>query len=174
MIHTLVALVLIFTELSVLAFGGGNTILPEMQRQVVEVHGWMTAADFSALVALGQAAPGPNLMVVTLVGWHVAGLPGVLATTIAKFGPSSIITVIALGLWEKFKDRPWRGVIQAGIFPMTVGLVAASASLITEASVHTWLLGAIAAIVAILGSVTRIHPLWLLFAGALAGLLGIS
>ncbi|WP_367352973.1 chromate transporter [Achromobacter animicus] len=174
MIHTLTALVLIFTQLSVLAFGGGNTILPEMQRQVVEVHGWMTAADFSALFALGQAAPGPNLMVVTLVGWHVAGLPGVLATTIAKFGPSSIITVIALGLWEKFKDRPWRGVIQAGIFPMTVGLVAASASLITEASVHTWLLGAIAAIVAILGSVTRIHPLWLLFAGALAGLLGIS
>ncbi len=174
MIHTLVALVLIFTELSVLAFGGGNTILPEMQRQVVEVHGWMTAADFSALFALGQAAPGPNLMVVTLVGWHVAGLPGVLATTIAKFGPSSIITVIALGLWEKFKDRPWRGVIQVGIFPMTVGLVAASASLITEASVHTWLLGAITAIVAILASVTRIHPLWLLFAGALAGLLGIS
>ena len=116
-----------------------------MQRQVVEVHGWMTAADFSALFALGQAAPGPNLMVVTLVGWHVAGGLGVLVTTIAKFGPSSVITVIALGLWERFKDRPWRGVIQAGIFPMTVGLVAASAALITEASVHTWLLGAITA-----------------------------
>ncbi|MCC3262622.1 hypothetical protein LLE87_31105, partial [Paenibacillus polymyxa] len=72
------------------------------------------------------------------------------------------------------KDRPWRGVIQAGIFPMTVGLVAASASLITEASVHTWLLGAITAVVAILGSGTRIHPLWLLFGGALAGLLGIG
>ncbi len=85
MIHTLIALALIFAELSVLAFGGGNTILPEMQRQVVEVHGWMTAADFSALFALGQAAPGPNLMVVTLVGWHVAGGPGrCVVTTIAS------------------------------------------------------------------------------------------
>jgi chromate transporter len=75
MIHTLIALALIFSQLSVLAFGGGNTILPEMQRQVVEVHGWMSAADFSALFALGQAAPGPNLMVVTLVAgtWRGGG-----------------------------------------------------------------------------------------------------
>ncbi|AUT49623.1 chromate transporter [Achromobacter sp. AONIH1] len=174
MMQTLWALAQIFTQLSVLAFGGGNTILPEMQRQVVDVHGWMTAADFSALFALGQAAPGPNLMVVTLVGWHVAGWSGMLVTTLAKFGPSSIITVIALGLWERFKDRPWRGIVQAGIFPMTVGLVAASASLITESSVHSWLLGAITAAVAILGSVTRIHPLWLLFAGSMVGLLGIG
>ncbi len=132
MIHTLIALALIFSQLSVLAFGGGNTILPEMQRQVVDVHGWMTAADFSALFALGQAAPGPNLMVVTLVGWHVAGWWGMLVTTIAKFGPSSLITIVALGLWERFKDRPWRGVIQAGIFPMTVGLVASSDGVTTE------------------------------------------
>ena len=95
MIQTLIALAIIFSQLSVLAFGGGNTILPEMQRQVVEVHGWMTAADFSALFALGQAAPGPNLMVVTLVGWHVAGWAGMLVTTLAKFGPSSIITIMA-------------------------------------------------------------------------------
>ena len=64
---------------------------------------------------------------IPLVGWHVAGWSGMLVTTLAKFGPSSIITVIALGLWERFKDRPWRGIVQAGIFPMTVGLVAASA-----------------------------------------------
>ena len=83
MMQTLWALAQIFTQLSVLAFGGGNTILPEMQRQVVDVHGWMTAADFSALFALGQAAPGPNLMVVTLVGWHVAGWSGMLVTTLA-------------------------------------------------------------------------------------------
>lgn len=171
MIQTLIALALIFSQLSVLAFGGGNTILPEMQRQVVQVHGWMTDADFSALFALGQAAPGPNLMVVTLVGWHVAGGLGMLVATLAKFGPSSVITIFALGLWERFKDRPWRGVIQAGIFPMTVGLVAASAVLITEASAHTWRLGAITAAAALLGSVSRIHPLWLLFGGALVGLL---
>lgn len=133
MTDILLSLAGIFAQLSLLAFGGGNTILPEMQRQVVDVHHWMTAADFSALFALGQAAPGPNLMVVTLVGWHVAGWQGVLVTTLAKFGPSSVVTVVALGLWERFKDQPWRGVVQAGIFPMTVGLMAASAALISHA-----------------------------------------
>ena len=117
MMQTLWALAQIFTQLSVLAFGGGNTILPEMQRQVVDVHGWMTAADFSALFALGQAAPGPNLMVVTLVGWHVAGWSGMLVTTLAKFGPSSIITVIALGLWERFRTGPGAASCRPASFP---------------------------------------------------------
>ena len=73
MIATLITLAVLFTQLSLLAFGGGNTILPEMQREVVEVQHWMTAETFSSLFGLAQAAPGPNLMVVTLVGWHVAG-----------------------------------------------------------------------------------------------------
>jgi chromate transporter len=151
-ISILISLALIFSQLSLLAFGGGNTILPEMQRQVVQVHHWMSAADFSALFALGQAAPGPNLMVVTLVGWHVAGWMGVVVTTIAKFGPSSLLTVIALGVWECFKDRPWRAVVQAGIFPMTVGLMASSPALITYASVHSWMLGAITGTTALIAS----------------------
>ena len=167
---TLVSLALIFAQLSVLAFGGGNTILPEMQRQVVEVHQWMTAVEFSSLFALGQAAPGPNLMVVTLVGWHVAGWQGMLVTTIAKFGPSSVLTMIALGLWERFKEKSWRGVVQAGLFPMTAGLMSASAALITEASVHSWMLGAITAAAALLATLTRWHPLLLLLGGSLAGL----
>ncbi|MFL9922856.1 chromate transporter [Herbaspirillum lusitanum] len=174
MIQTLIALALIFSELSVLAFGGGNTILPEMQRQVVEVHHWMTAEDFSALFALGQAAPGPNLMVVTLVGWHVAGFYGMLVTTLAKFGPSSLITIIMLHAWERFKDKPWRRHVQSGLLPVTAGLVAASAALITHASVGNWLLGAITAVTSIVALKTRLHPLWLLFGGAMAGMLFLS
>lgn len=170
MTATLIALALIFTQLSVLAFGGGNTILPEMQRQVVEVHQWMSATDFSALFALSQAAPGPNLMIVPLVGWHVAGWMGVLVTSIAKFGPSSLITVIALGLWERFKDRPWRAAVQAGLFPVTAGMVAASAWLISEASVHNGILAVVTLAVAAVSVMTRVHPLWLLLAGGLVGL----
>ncbi len=169
--NTLVALALIFTQLSLLAFGGGNTILPEMQRQVVEVHRWMSAQDFSALFALAQAAPGPNMMVVPLVGWHVAGWSGLLVSSIAKFGPSSLLTGVVLGLWKKFKDRPWRRTIQAGLVPMTVGLVVASAALITEATATHWLLAVISGAVALLAVRTKIHPLWLLGAGSLAGLL---
>ncbi|WP_160000700.1 chromate transporter [Roseomonas sp. 18066] len=172
--NTLVALAVIFTQLSLLAFGGGNTILPEMQRQVVQVHGWMSAQDFSALFALAQAAPGPNMMVVPLVGWHVAGWPGLLVSSLAKFGPSSLLTGVVLGLWRRFKDRPWRRVVQSGLVPMTVGLVAASAILITLATDHSWGLFLITGVVALASLRTRLHPLWLLAGGALAGLAGLG
>jgi chromate transporter len=167
---TLIALALIFGQLSILAFGGGNTILPEMQRQVVEVHRWMSAQEFSALFALAQAAPGPNMMVVPLVGWHVAGWAGLLVSSLAKFGPSSILTGVVLGLWRRFRDRPWRKVVQTGLVPMTVGLVAASAALIGEATSTDLGLAVITAVTAVAMMWTRLHPLWLLGGGALAGL----
>ncbi|SAK89544.1 chromate transporter [Caballeronia temeraria] len=170
----LISLAAIFSQLSLLAFGGGNSILPEMQRQVVQVHDWMSKADFSALFALAQAAPGPNMMVVTLIGWHVAGWPGVLVTSIAKFGPSSLVTIAALHAWERFKDRPWRRYIQLGLVPITAGLVAASALLIAEASDGTWTLAAITALVAFMSYRTKLHPLWLLAGGALIGLTGFG
>ncbi|TWC00358.1 chromate transporter [Bradyrhizobium macuxiense] len=174
MTATLVTLALIFAELSLLAFGGGNTILPEMQRQVVDIHHWMTAQEFGALFALAQAAPGPNMMVVPLVGWHVAGFSGVLVTSLAKFGPSSLVTGFALRLWERFKDRPWRKTVQAGLVPVTAGLVTASAIVITHTSVSSWGTILIAAGVAIATTTTRIHPLLALAAGAVLGLTGIG
>ncbi|MBB2931322.1 chromate transporter [Paraburkholderia silvatlantica] len=171
---TLVALAAIFGQLSLLAFGGGNTILPEMQRQVVEVHHWMPASEFSALFALAQAAPGPNMMVVTLVGWHVAGWAGMLVTSIAKFGPSSLVTIAALHAWDRFKDRPWRRIAQKGLVPVTAGLVAASAVLIARASDPSWIAWAITGVCAALAFRTKIHPLWLLGAGSLIGLTGFG
>jgi chromate transporter len=174
MTGVLIQLTLLFTQLSLLAFGGGNTILPEMQRQIVDVHHWMTAENFTSLFALAQAAPGPNLMIVPLVGWHIAGWQGMLVSSFAKFGPSSLITILTLHLWDRFKAKPWRVVAQQGIFPITAGLVAASAALITTASVDTWLLGTVAAVVAALGSRTHLHPLWLLLGGALIGLASMS
>jgi len=171
---TLVALAAIFGQLSLLAFGGGNTILPEMQRQVVEVHHWMPASEFSALFALAQAAPGPNMMVVTLVGWHVAGWAGMLVTSIAKFGPSSLVTIAVLHAWDRFKDRPWRRNAQKGLVPVTAGLVAASAVLIARASDPSWIAWAITGVCAVLALRTKIHPLWLLGAGSLIGLTGFG
>ncbi|MFX1764216.1 chromate transporter [Paraburkholderia sp. A1RI-2L] len=174
MSSTLLALATIFSQLSLLAFGGGNTILPEMQRQVVDVHHWMTASEFSSLFALAQAAPGPNMMIVTLVGWHVAGWAGMLVTSVAKFGPSSLVTVAALHAWDRFKDRPWRRSAQRGLVPVTAGLLAASAMVISRASDHTWIAWAITGVCAVLALRTKIHPLWLLAAGSLIGLTGLG
>ena len=172
--QTLVALALIFAQLSVVAFGGGNTTLPEMHRQVVDVHHWMTGADFAALYALAQAAPGPNLMVVPLIGWQVAGLAGMLVTTLAIFGPSSIVTVIALRLWRRFKDKPWRAAVQAGLVPISVGLVAASATIIARTVDREWIFVAITAVSAGVLLRFRIHPLWMLALGAAVGWTGFG
>ncbi len=174
MTTTLISLAIIFTQLSLLAFGGGNSILPEMHRQVVDVQHWMTAQQFGALFALAQAAPGPNLMVVPLVSWHVAGWAGMLVTSAAKFGPSSVLAYLVLHLWNRFKDRPWRRIVQAGLVPMTAGLVTASAAVITEASTQGWILAAITAVGALVLSTTRLHPLIVLGVGALIGLSGVG
>jgi len=168
----LLALALIFAELSLLAFGGGNSVLPEMQRRMVEAHGWMTAAQFNALFGLAQAAPGPNMMVVTLLGWRVAGFWGAVAATVAMFGPSSLATGFALHAWERFRHAPWRRAVQAGLVPVTAGLVAAGAAVVASTAAATPALAGVTAAVAVLSVATRLHPLWLLGAGAVFGLLG--
>jgi chromate transporter len=160
----------IFSQLSVLAFGGGNTVLPEMQRQVVDVHQWMTAADFNALFALSQASPGPNMMVVALIGWRTAKLPGLLISEFGMFLPSTLITIVVMGLWERFKDRPWRRLVQSALVPVTAGLVIASAWLVTKEAAHSAVLACIVVAAALLSVCTKVHPLWILFGGAAIGL----
>ena len=166
----LLTLVIVFTQLSVLAFGGGNAILPEMQHQVVTVHQWMTAEQFSSLFAMAQAAPGPNMMIVPLIGWHVAGPAGLLVTSLAKFGPSSIITIYALKFWERFKANPLRARFEKALKPITVGLVLVSAWLIADASAQNLLLVVIVILTAFLGVFKRIHPLWVMVVGAGLGI----
>ncbi|MGE8645454.1 chromate transporter [Acinetobacter vivianii] len=166
----LLTLAIVFTQLSLLAFGGGNAILPEMQHQVVTVHQWLTAEQFSSLFAMAQAAPGPNMMIVPLVGWHVAGPAGLLVTSLAKFGPSSIITIYALKFWERFKANPLRARFEKALKPITVGLVLVSAWLIADASAQNLLLVMIVIVTAILGIFKKIHPLWVMAAGAGLGI----
>lgn len=165
----LIALAIVFTQLSLLAFGGGNAILPEIQHQVVEVHHWLTATEFSTMFAMAQAAPGPNMMIVPLVGWHVAGPAGLLVTSFAQFGPSSVITVFALKFWNQFKDHPLRERFEKALKPITVGLVLVSAWIIADASAQNSLLIAIIAIATVMSLFKKVHPLWVMLFGATAG-----
>lgn len=171
MMLILLNLTLVFTHLSVLAFGGGNAILPEMQYQVVTVHHWMTAEQFSSLFAMAQAAPGPNMMIVPLIGWHVAGPSGLLVTSLAKFVPSSIITIYALKFWQRFKDHPLRARFEHALKPITVGLVLVSAWMIADASAQNILLVIIVIVTAFLGLSKKIHPLWVMLLGASLGVI---
>lgn len=169
----LAALAEIFGQLSMLAVGGVAPLLPEMQRQVVDVHHYMDRPTFSALFALAQAAPGPNMMVSTLVGWQVAGVPGALVATAGMIGPSSVLTFTVAGLWHRFRERPWRRVVQAGLVPVTVGLVAAGAAVLAKTTTIGWGTACITSVTAVLLVRTQTHPLWLLGAGAALGALGI-
>jgi chromate transporter len=166
------ALAALFAQLSLVAVGGGNTILPEMQRQVVGVHGWMSAQEFAALYALAQAAPGPNMLVSTLIGWRVAGLPGALAATFSLCAPSSTLTYLVAGAWFRFREARWRRLVQAGLTPVTVGLVMSGAALLCAATATDWRRAALTAAVAALLATTGLNPLPLLAAGAALGALG--
>lgn len=169
----LASLAQVFGQLSLLAFGGGNSILPEMQRQVVAVHPWMSARDFAALYALAQASPGPNMLVSTLVGLRVAGIAGALTATLAVTLPASALTFVCAHAWNRMREKPWRTIVQTGLMPVTSGLVMASAALLVHTTAHNWRLGALVAVAAALFLGTRLNPLWVLAAAAVLGACGL-
>src|SRR3546814_13426348 len=96
----LVLLALYFAKLSLLAVGGGNSILPEMYRLTVDVQHWLTPEEFASLFAIAQATPGPNMLIVTLIGWHVAGIVGALTATLSLCAPACPLTYLTFRAWE--------------------------------------------------------------------------
>jgi len=169
----LVALALCFLTVSLLAFGGANAVIPEMHRQAVDVAHWMTDRQFVSLYALAQAAPGPNVMVVTLIGWHVAGLEGALVATAAMMLPSVTLTFLVFRLWTYFRHRRWLETIQNGLTPVTVGLVSSSAFLLAKTSDHGMLAFLLTASTAALTYWTRVNPLWVFGVAACLGGFGL-
>jgi chromate transporter len=87
----LATLAIQFAVLSLLAVGGANALVPELHRQAIDVHGWMSARQFADMFAIAQVPPGPNVILVTLIGYHVAGLAGALVATAAMCGPSCLV-----------------------------------------------------------------------------------
>ncbi len=166
-------LAVVFGQLSLLAFGGANAVIPEMQRQVVDVHHWMNAREFAALYALAQAAPGPNLMVVSLVGWRVAGVPGALVATGAVALPAAVLTWLVSGAWYRFRNAPWRKAVQAGLQPVTAGIIMASAALLIRSTAVDWQAAAVVVVAAGMFIFTKLHPLLILGAAAVAGAVGL-
>jgi chromate transporter len=161
-----------FAALSLLAFGGANAVVPEMHRQAVEASHWMNDADFAALFAISQAAPGPNMMISTLIGWKVAGIAGALAATAGMCVPSCLLTFFAARLWDRYRAARWRQTVAAGLAPVTVGFVAASGWVLVRAADRDLALAFVTAAAAAVAYFTRLNPLWTLAAAAGAGLAG--
>jgi len=171
-VNPLVDLFIQFLLLSFVAFGGATALLPEMFRVVVENRHWIDPVTFTHLYAIAQAAPGPNLLVVTLIGWEVAGVAGALAATLAMCLPMSVVIYLLYDRWESFKGARWQRAVQLGVAPLAVGLIFAGAGLVGQAAelpVAGW---AFVLAVAAFSAKTKFHPLWCIGAGAALGLLG--
>ena len=162
-----------FAMMALLAFGGATAVIPEMHRLTVDLHGWMTEREFSDMFAISQVAPGPNVMLVTLIGYHVAGVGGALVTTVAMCGPTAVLAHFLGKIWDRFKAARWRVAVQAGIVPISVGLVGASAIVLSRASDHNVAAFAITAATAAVAFWTRWNPLWLIGIAGLLGFLGL-
>lgn len=161
-----------FGALSLFAVGGANAAIPEMHRVAVDVMGWMTDRQFADMFAIAQMSPGPNIIIVTLIGYHVAGLTGAGVATAAMIGPSCLVAYFVTRVWDRFKHARWRIAIQAGLVPVSLGLISASAFVLAQAADKTISAGLITAATAAVAVATRINPLWLFAAGGVLGLSG--
>ena len=162
-----------FAIMSLLALGGANAVVPEIHRQAVELRGWMTERQFADMFAISQAAPGPNVMIVTLIGYHVAGFAGSIVTTLAMCGPTAVLAAYLSRTWDRFRHKPWRIAVQAGLVPISVGLVSASAIVLTGIAVHNWTAVLVAAATAAITYWTRWNPLLLIGLAAAGGFAGL-
>ena len=158
--------------LSVLAVGGAITTAPDMHRYLVIEHGWLNDAQFTTSVALAQAAPGPNLLFIAVLGWNVGGLPGALATMVGILLPSTLLTLAVTRWGQTRRDTRAARAFTQGIAPLTLGLLVATSWLLSEplrTQPAAWALIAVTVLVLLR---TRASPLWLVGLGAVVGALG--
>lgn len=163
-----------FALLSILSVGGAIATAPDMHRYLVAEQHWLTDTEFAASIAIAQAAPGPNILFVALMGWHAAGLAGAAATMIGIMGPSSMLA-LTIGRWrERRGDALVVRAFTAGFTPLTLGLLCATAWLLTGPTRdHPGTIVLVGATVVTMTR-TKLNPLWLLGAGAGLGAMGLA
>ncbi|MGE5216628.1 MAG: chromate transporter [Chloroflexota bacterium] len=169
----LVEMFLHFLVLWFLAIGGPSAIFPDIHRYLVESHQLLTNAQFAELYTLAQVAPGPNAMYVTLIGWHLAGWKGVVATTIPLLVPATTLTLLVGHLNESYPNARFGRIVRRALMPITIGLVLASATILMRAVNQNWRAYLVTLLTVVIALRRSWSPLWLFACGALAGVLGL-
>ncbi len=165
----LAALAWRFALLSLVAVGGGNAMYPQVHADVVTQTHWLTERDFTELVAISQAAPGPNVLIVPLAGWHVAGWAGAFVALAAFLIPCSVLTLVAGRALRRRADAPLVVAMRGALLPIAAALFLASGiALARSAGLHAMPV-AIAVVVAVLATVLDLNPLVWLACAAVAG-----
>ena len=158
-----------FVLLSLVSVGGIPSVMPEMQRLVVDVEHWMSAAEFTQLFAVAQAAPGPNVLVTALIGWKVAGVAGGLLALGAFCAPAAALSYVVGGYWERMRDAPWRIASQRALVPISVGFILSGGYVLATPFGLDWKGALIAGSSAAGILLSRLNPLWLLAGGGVLG-----
>lgn len=163
-----IAVSFFFTAL--ISVGGISTMIPEIHRQVVEMHGWMTNEQFATAFAISQVAPGPNILLMTMMGWRIAGWEGLIVATLSTIIPTSMIALMAGRAEERIEHARWYAMTKRALPPLVVGLICASALITAQAAISNWLGVALAAGVAVYTGTTRTNPLVPLSAAVVIGI----
>ncbi|WP_334174199.1 chromate transporter [Pseudoxanthobacter sp.] len=159
----------VFSLLSVLAIGGGTAVLPEMKTLTIDAHHWLTSDQFRNIYSLGQLAPGPNMLMVIVIGYHVAGYPGAALAFIGFFGPAGLIALGTNRVWDRFEGSPWRTAVQRAMAPIVVGLMAAGTIAVGRTAIGDTLTVLFAVAVFVVMMVRKVNPALLILAGGIAG-----
>ena len=163
------ALFLQFAVISLLAFGGGQAVLPLIERESVGERGWMTSAEFTASVGFGYLIPGPVTTMAAFVGYMAAGLPGGIAATLGMFLAPTILAALAAAGVEKLAKSRWVKAFGAGAAPAVVGLLGATLWSIAQKAVVSLPLAVVAVTALLLAVKTKVPPIWLLLGGGALG-----
>ncbi|MFM8830459.1 MAG: chromate transporter [Spartobacteria bacterium] len=168
----LIHVLILFSSISLLSIGGGNTVIPEMHRKAVDAYSWMNGKQFADLFAISQAAPGPSVLLVTLIGYKAAGIAGAVLATIAMILPAGLLAYFVSSFWTRSADSPIRSAIEHGFAPLTVGLVLASGWVMGKAADHDWRAGLLTIVCTILCTATKTNPVLIVGGAAFIGWLG--
>ena len=167
------ALALTFATMSLFAVGGANSAIPEMHRVAVDVNHWLTDKQFTDVYAIAQLSPGPNVLIVTLIGYSVAGILGALVATLAMCVPTAVLALIVSRFLTRASQSRWPSIIQAALVPLSIGLMGASGFILARSSDQTVVAALVTVGAAVLASVTKLNPLWMLVVGGCLGFAGL-
>lgn len=167
-------LALVFLWIGVVSFGGGLTTVPEMHRELVDVHHWLTAREFADGYAIGQLAPGPNMLSVVFFGYKVAGVVGGLVAVAATVSPGAIASALLGRAWVRYATNRWVGHLRRGLVPVGGGLMTAGVFVLAKTTLASWPLLVLAACVALATYKKWVNTaVAVIAAGVVAGALGL-
>ena len=165
------ALARVFAYLSVLTVGGGMAAFPEMKILTVDLHHWLTFPQLIHIYSVGQMAPGPNMMMIVVIGQWAGGLLGALVALISFFGPTAVLAYVVGHMWKRLEQWPWRRSIQEGLAPVSIGLLLAGGFTMARGAILGFETGAIVVGVLLMLLRYKINPALLVVACAVIGVL---